>query len=115
VYISKSFVKVNNLHSTAEDLCKKNTTACSPTNNDIKNILTSEAWWPTPLFLTLGRQNQADLCEFEASWSTKQIPGQPGLHRETLSQIGNRKEKGEKREEEKEKSLNKALTIKTTH
>ena len=37
----------------------------------------------------LRRQRQADLCEFEASLvyrSTEQVPEQPGLHREILSQ-----------------------------
>ena len=31
------------------------------------------------------RQRQIDLCEFK-TWSTELVPGQPGLHRETLSQ-----------------------------
>ena len=34
-----------------------------------------------------GRQRQTDLCEFEASSLVYRVPGQPGTHRETLSQI----------------------------
>jgi hypothetical protein len=39
-------------------------------------MIGSRAWWCTPLIPALGRQRQADL------W----VRGQPGLHRETLSQ-----------------------------
>ena len=31
-------------------------------------------WWGlTPLFPAVGRQRQADLCEFKASWSTEKF------------------------------------------
>jgi hypothetical protein len=40
----------------------------------------AEQGWHTPLIPALGRQ------KFEASLPTKWVPGQPGLHRETLSQ-----------------------------
>lgn len=33
------------------------------------------------------RQRQTDLCKLKSAWSTWQVPGQPGLHRKTLSQI----------------------------
>jgi hypothetical protein len=40
-----------------------------------------------PLVLPLGRQRQADTCEFKASLVYKASPEQPGLlHRGTLSQ-----------------------------
>jgi hypothetical protein len=39
---------------------------------------------------SLGRQGWADLCSRPA-WPTKQVLGQPGLHRETLSQKNNNK------------------------
>lgn len=42
----------------------------------------------------LGRQKQADLLSSEPTWSTEQVSGQPGLHREILSQkIKKEKEK----------------------
>jgi hypothetical protein len=37
-----------------------------------------------PLILALGKQKQADVCEFQISLSTEWVPGQPGLYRETL-------------------------------
>jgi len=46
----------------------------------------SWALWSMPLIPALGRQRQVDLCEFEVSLVYKVSPGQPGLHRETLSQ-----------------------------
>jgi hypothetical protein len=40
-------------------------------------------WRCTPLIPALGRQRQADLCEFQDSLIFKASSGQPGLHRET--------------------------------
>jgi hypothetical protein len=37
------------------------------------------------LIPALGKQRQADICEFKVSLSTEQVQGQPGHHRETLS------------------------------
>ena len=37
-----------------------------------------------------------DSLSLRPAWSTEQVPGQPGLHRETLSQ----KEKGKRQEHE---------------
>jgi hypothetical protein len=38
-----------------------------------------------------------------SAWSTKQVPGQPGLHRETLFQKKKKKKKRKERKEEKRK------------
>jgi hypothetical protein len=44
------------------------------------------AWWRTPLVPALGRQRQADFfLSSRPAWSTERVPGQPELHRETLS------------------------------
>jgi hypothetical protein len=39
-----------------------------------------------PLILAHRRQKQVDHCKFEASLVYRVSPGQPGLHKETLSQ-----------------------------
>jgi hypothetical protein len=45
----------------------------------------SQVWRWTSLISALRRHRQADLCEFNASLVYKVSPGQPWLHRETLS------------------------------
>jgi hypothetical protein len=40
-----------------------------------------------PLIPALRRQREADFFSSRSASSTEQVPGQPGLHRETLSQI----------------------------
>jgi hypothetical protein len=48
----------------------------------------------------VGGQWQVDLLSSRSAWCTNQVPGQPGLHRETLSgKEGGRKEGREKRRE----------------
>jgi hypothetical protein len=52
-------------------------------------------WWRMPLISALGRQSAFNPSTWEAeaggflssrpAWSTERVPGQPGLHRETLS------------------------------
>jgi hypothetical protein len=54
-----------------------------------------------PLILAVGRQRQADLCEFKAKLVYR-VLGQPGLHRETLSGKQKQKQK-QKRNKIKEK------------
>ena len=59
-------------------------TRWDPKTDNIKSsIYKSQAWWHTPLIPALGRQKWADL------WVKGQpglySPGEPGLHRETLS------------------------------
>ena len=48
------------------------------------------------------RQRQTDLCKLKSAWSTWQVPGQPGLHRKTLSQI----EKNNKTKHRQEARIN---------
>jgi hypothetical protein len=42
-------------------------------------------WWHTPLIPAFRRQRQEDFWVRGQPWSTEWVPGQPGLHRETLS------------------------------
>ena len=48
---------------------------------------------------SLGRQRQADLCEFEAGLVHREVPGQPGIHREILSQKQTKKKASRFRQE----------------
>ena len=48
-------------------------------------------WWHTSLIPALKRQRQEDLSSRPA-WSIEWVPGQPGLHRETLSWQSNKNE-----------------------
>lgn len=45
-------------------------------------------WWPTPLTPALWRQSRRISMSSRAVLSTQEIPGQPGLHNETLPQTG---------------------------
>jgi hypothetical protein len=53
--------------------------------SSLKILNWRQAWWITPLVPALRRQRPA--------WSTKWIPGQPGLYKETLSQKKKKKKK----------------------
>jgi hypothetical protein len=44
------------------------------------------AWWRMPLIPAFGRQRQADFWVQPGFSLVYNVPGQPGLHRETLSQ-----------------------------
>ena len=48
-----------------------------------KEKLSDRQWWYTPIILALGQQRQVYICEFEIR-STEEVPGQLGLHSETL-------------------------------
>jgi hypothetical protein len=52
--------------------------------------------WFTLLISALGRQRQEDLCEFKASLFYR-VPGQQGLHRETLLEKSKKKKKMKKK------------------
>jgi hypothetical protein len=45
------------------------------------------------------------------AWSTERVPGQPGLHRETLSQKTKQKTKQKKKEKRKKKKLTRRFLI----
>jgi hypothetical protein len=38
-----------------------------------------------PLILAFAKQRQMDLLSLRPAWSPERVPGQPGLHRKTLS------------------------------
>lgn len=52
---------------------------------DVKEFEISWAYQCTALVPEFERQRQAGLLSLKASLSTRQIPGQPGIHSETLS------------------------------
>jgi hypothetical protein len=63
-------------------------------------------WWHTPLIPALG----AEAGRFLSSrpvWSTEFVPGQPGIHRETLSQKNKTKQNKTKTQIKKNKNKNK--------
>jgi hypothetical protein len=45
----------------------------------------SQVWWYTPVIPAFRRLRQKD-CNFKPTWVTQQVPGQPGLYSEILSQ-----------------------------
>jgi hypothetical protein len=51
----------------------------------------------------LERQRQVDLWSLRPTWSTEQLPGQPGLNRETLFQTKQNKTKQNKTKQNKTK------------
>jgi hypothetical protein len=55
---------------------------CKP----VKNTIKARWWWHTPLIPALGRQEQADFLSLQPAWSPELFPGQPRLHKETMSQ-----------------------------
>ena len=63
-------------------------------------------WWRTPFIPALGRQKQADLLSSRPAWSTQQVPGQPGLHGEALSQKTKKNTIKKERKKETKKETN---------
>uniref|UniRef100_A0A8C8W5E0 Uncharacterized protein n=1 Tax=Peromyscus maniculatus bairdii TaxID=230844 RepID=A0A8C8W5E0_PERMB len=62
--------------------------------NFFKKKKSAGRWWRTPLIPALGRQSQADLCEFEARLGYQVSPRKGAkLHRETLSQKKKKKKR----------------------
>ena len=54
----------------------------------------------------LGGRSRWIFVSLRPVWSTERVPGQPALHRETLSQNTNKKKKNkEKRKEKKNKTV----------
>ena len=57
---------------------------CTLAHTQTMAILQAGRGWHTPLIPALRKQRQTDFCDFEASLVYR-VPGQPELHRETLS------------------------------
>jgi hypothetical protein len=51
----------------------------------IKRNEVSRVWWHTPLIPGTREAEAGGFLSSRPAWSTKWVPGQPGLHRETLS------------------------------
>jgi hypothetical protein len=74
---------------------KINEIPTSPTREKIPDKLYIKKHTARLLIQALGRQRQVDFWVRERpAWSTEWVPGQPGLHRETLTQE-KRKERAE--------------------
>ena len=71
----------------------------------------SWTWWLTPLISVLREADTGRSLSLSPAWSTKQVPGQPGLHREstvagnTLSQKNRERDRKRERERERERLL----------
>jgi hypothetical protein len=48
-------------------------------------IFLCRAWWYIPIIPALGRLTKG-ISSSRPAWPTKKVPGQPGLHNETLPQ-----------------------------
>lgn len=70
-----------------------------PTFSEVTTLATQSLNWVV-LISALRRQKQADVCMFEASWSTKGLPE----HRNSVSKT-KEKEKEERKKKEKKTSL----------
>ena len=56
-------------------------------------------WWHTPVIPALWEAEAGGFFSSRLAWSTERVPGQPGLHRKTLSrknQIQKNKNKNKK-------------------
>lgn len=55
-----------------------------PASPGVKNVCTAGQWWLTPLIPSLSTGRWLSVSS-GPPWSVEGAPGQPGLHRETLS------------------------------
>lgn len=80
--------QVSNLHLVALKvaICSTVTSFLLPKRMNKKNSQASCLWCSMPLISALRKQRQAGFGEFETSL-VHTVPGQPGLHRETMSQM----------------------------
>ncbi|XP_052586973.1 suppressor of IKBKE 1 isoform X2 [Peromyscus californicus insignis] len=94
-------IRLRNMKTTGQMRYLKKNDKSSRENVPRKRVNWAGRWWRTPLIPALGRQSQADLCEFEASLVSKASSRKGAkLHRETLS----RKTKKKKKKKKKKKS-----------
>lgn len=76
----------------------------------------SHVWWSTSLISPWEGQRQMDCCEFEASLSIQQVPGQLELYSQTHLRKERKEEgkrKGQRGKEEKKKRKEKKLITQT--
>jgi hypothetical protein len=82
IYRNKSWAAFGDRPYSANPCSRKYLSLC--TNNSLERIYLGGGGYMS-LIPVLESRRHMNPCEFEASLSTKQILGQPGLNRETLS------------------------------
>jgi len=71
----------------------------------------SWVWWRTPLIPSTWEAETGGFLSSRPAWSTECVPGQPGLHRETLSQKTKKKKKKKKSEAKVEREIELDLVL----
>ena len=74
----------------------------------IRNVTKAGQWWCTPLIPALGRQRAGRFLSSRPAWFTEWVSGQPGLHRETLSQKLKKEKKKKRRRRRRSSSCQQA-------